>query len=201
VVGKDDPLFQAAVQKRLDEELRKQEALKAKQLDAAARKRQAEIDAAAEEARKAREAEDANRAVRDRSDRAEAARLAREAAARRREETRAAAAAAEPTPVPVKAGDFVDIEACDTPPVSTRQVSPVVPVIARQRRVAGTVLLRVLVDENGKPAKVEIIRDVTPNVGLGAACRQALQQWRWKPATKNGVNVRTWMAVEVPFRP
>jgi protein TonB len=102
--------------------------------------------------------------------------------------------------VAVKEGDLVDIDACDTPPAPTRQVSPVVPPMARQRRIAGTVLLRVLIDEQGKPAKVEILRDVTPVVGLGAASRQALEQWRWKPATKNGVKVKTWLAVEVPFK-
>ncbi len=68
----------------------------------------------------------------------------------------------------VNEGDLVDIENCDTAPVPTREVSPVVPVMARQRRVSGTVLLRVLIDENGKPAKVELLRDVTPHVGLGA---------------------------------
>ncbi|HTS03841.1 MAG TPA: energy transducer TonB, partial [Thermoanaerobaculia bacterium] len=199
VVGKDDPLFQAAVQKRLDEELRRQEAKTARQQDAAAKKRQSDIDQVSEEARKAREAEDAARAARDRSDREEAARLAREAAAKRHEEAKTAAAAA-PEAAPVKEGDFVDIDACDTPPAPTHQVSPVVPPMARQRRVAGTVLLRVLIDEQGRPEKVEILRDVTPLVGLGAASRQALEQWRWKPATKNGVKVKTWLAVEVPFR-
>jgi TonB family protein len=197
-VRKDDPLFQAAVQKKLDEELKKQEARAARQQDTAAKKKQAEIDQAAEEARKSRETEDAARAARDRSDREEAARLAREGAAKRREEAQAAAAA--PVAAPVQEGDLVDIETCDTPPVSTRQVSPLVPLMAKQRRVSGTVLLRVLVDENGKPAKVEVLRDVTPAVGLGASSAQALQQWRWKPATKNGVKVKTWLAVQVPFK-
>jgi hypothetical protein len=41
---------------------------------------------------------------------------------------------------------------------------------------------------------------VTPNVGLGAASVHALQDSRWKPATKSGVNVKTWIAVQVPFR-
>jgi protein TonB len=150
-----------------------------------------------EEARKSRESEDAARTARDRADREEAARLAREGAAKRREDAQAAAAPAAPA---VKEGDLVDIEACDTPPVSTRQVSPAVPLMAKQRRVSGTVLLRVLVDETGKPAKIEILRDVTPSVGLGASSVQALEQWRWKPATKNGVNVKTWMAVQVPFK-
>jgi TonB family protein len=197
VVGKDDPLFKAAVQKRLDEELKKQETRAAKQQDSAAKKKQADIEQVSEEARKARESEDAARAARNRSDREEATRLAREAAAKRREEAQAAAA---PAAAPVKEGDLVDVDVCDTPPAPTRQVSPVVPPMARQQRVSGTVLLRVLVDEAGRPARVEVLRDVTPNVGLGAASVHALEEWRWKPATKSGVNVKTWIAVQVPFR-
>lgn len=200
VVGKDDPLFKAAVQKRLDEELKKQEARAAKQQDSAAKKKQADIEQVSEEAQKARESEDTARAARDRSDREEATRLAREGAAKRREEAQAAAAAAAPAAAPVKEGDLVDVDLCDTPPAATHQVSPVDPPMARQRRVSGMVLLRVLVDETGKPAKIEIIRDVSPNVGLGAASRQALELWRWKPATKSGVRVKTWIAVEVPFK-
>ena len=198
VVGKDDPLFQAAVQKKLDEELKKQDARAAKAQDSAAKKKQADIEQVSEEARKAREAEDASRASRDRADREEAARLAREGAARRREEAQASAVV--PAPPSAKEGDLVDIENCDTPPVSTRQVSPQIPLMAKQRRVSGTVLLSVLVDEAGKPARVEILRDMTPSVGLGASSVQALEQWRWKPATKGGVKVKTWLAVQVPFK-
>jgi protein TonB len=200
VVGKDDPLFQAAVQKRLDEELKKQEARAARQQDSAAKKKQADIEQVSEEAQKAGASDDAARAARERSDREEAARLAREGAAKRREEAQAAAAAAAPAAAPVKEGDLVDVDSCDTPPAATRQISPVVPPMAKQRRVSGTVLLRVLVDETGKPARVEVLRDVTPSVGLGAASLHALEQWRWKPATKNGVNVKTWIAVQVPFK-
>ncbi len=200
VVGKEDPLFQAAVQKKLDEELRKMEAKSAKEKDAAARKRQAEMDQAEEAAQKTRESEDATRAARDRADREEAARLARETAAKKREEAQAAAAAAAPAAPAVKEGDLVDIDACDTVPQPTRQVSPIVPVMAKQRRISGIVLLRVLIDESGRPAKVELLRDVTPAVGLGAASVQALEQWRWKPATKNGVRVKTWLAVQVPYK-
>jgi TonB family protein len=196
LVGKDDPLFQAAVQKRLDEELKKQEARAAKQQEAAAKKKQADMEKAGEGARRAREADDTARAAREKSDREEAGRIAREAAARRREEAQAAAA-----PVPAtREGDLVDLAACDTPPISTRQISPVVPQAARLRGVSGTVFLRVLVDETGKPEKVEVLRDVAPDLGLAAASREALEQWRWKPATKNGVNVKTWLAVQVPFK-
>jgi TonB family protein len=196
VVGKDDPLFQAAVQKKLDEELKKQDARAAQQQAAAARKKLAEMDRAAEGARRARETDDAARATRERADREEAGRIAREAAAKRREESQAAAA-----PAPgAREGVVVDLADCDTPPVASRQVGAVIPQAARQQGVSGTVVLRVLIDETGKPERIEVLRDVTPNVGLAEASREALEQWRWKPATKDGANVKTWLTVQVPFK-
>jgi protein TonB len=117
--------------------------------------------------------------------------------ARRKSEAQRAAAAAPPA---VKDGDLVDAESVDTPPESVKKVSPQATRLAVQRHVSGTVLLRVLVDENGAPAKVEILRDTAPRVGLGDASKAALEQWRWKPATKDGHRVKTWIAVQVPFK-
>lgn len=197
VVGKEDPLFQAAVEKKLQDELRKRHAKSAREQEAAAKKRMAEIEKTSEQAVKSKESEEAARAAREKADREEAARLGREAVARRKSEAQQMEAA---TAAAVKDGDLVEIDLADTPPVSVRQVSPQATRLAIQRRVTGTVLLRVLVDENGAPAKVEILRDTAPNVGLGDASKAALEQWRWKPATKDGHRVQTWIVVQVPFK-
>jgi len=111
----------------------------------------------------------------------------------------AAAAAAAATP-PVRDGDLVETELIDTQPVPVRQVRPQATGLAIRSHVSGTVLLRVLVNENGEPASVEILRDTAPTVGLGEASRSALGQWRWKPATKDGHKVKTWIIVQVPFK-
>jgi len=202
VVGKEDPLFQAAVEKKLQEELKKREVKSAREQEAATKKRRAEIDKSSEEAGNSKDTEETARATRDKADREEATRLAREAVARRKSEARQAesAAAAAAAGMAVKDGDLVEVDLADTPPVSVRQVSPQATRIAIQRRVTGTVLLRVLVDENGAPAKVEILRDTSPGVGLGDASKAALEQWRWKPATKDGHRVKTWIVVQVPFK-
>jgi TonB family protein len=198
VVGKEDPLFQAAVEKKLQEELKKREVKSAREQEAATKKRKSEIDKTSEEAVKSKDSEETARAARDKADREEATRLAREAIARRKSEAQqAAAAAAAPA---VKDGDLVETELIDTPPVSVRQVSPQATRLAIQHHISGTVLLRVLVDENGQPAKVEILRDTVPRVGLGDASKAALEQWRWKPATKDGHRVKTWIVVQVPFK-
>lgn len=99
-----------------------------------------------------------------------------------------------------KDGDFVDAELVDTPPAVQKQVVPQSTRIAIQGRVSGTVLLRVLVDANGAAEKVEVLRDTAPKVGLGDASKAALEQWRWKPAMKDGHKVKTWIALQVPFK-
>lgn len=199
LVGKEDPEFQAALQAKLQEEEKKLQERMLKEQETAAKKRQAELDRAAEEARKANEAEEAARAARERADQQEAARLAREAAeARQREEAaRQAAAAAIPK---TNEGDLVDVSQVDTPPSARKIVKPVPSSLALQRHVSGTVLMRVLVDHNGKPEKIETLRDTTPKVGLAEACRNALTGWEWAPALKDGKRVRTWIVVPIPFK-
>ena len=81
-----------------------------------------------------------------------------------------------------------------------KQVHPQPTRAALQRRVSGVVLLRILVGANGAPETVEIMRDTDPKVGLGDASKGALEQWRWKPATKDGHKVKTWIVVQVPFK-
>jgi TonB family protein len=197
VVGREDPLFLAAVEKRLQEDLKKREAKSARDQEVAAQKRRAEIDKTSEEVGKSNESEETARASSEKADRAEAGRLAREALARRKSEAQQTAAAALPA---IKDGDLVDLEVIDTPPETVKRVSPQSTRLAVQRHVSGTVLLRVLVDENGASARVEILRDTALKVGLGDASKTALEQWRWKPATKDGHKVKTWIAVQVPFK-
>jgi len=200
VVGKDDPLFQQAVQERLQEELKKRDAQRLLDLQLAQKKRLAEQDRAAEEARKARDAEEAARVARDRNDRDEALRLATEAQQARRRADEAAAAAARAADAPaVREGDLVELTKVDTEPSVLKSVRPEVSPLARSRRVAGTVLLRVLVNERGESEEVDVLRDTTPKVGLGETSRAAVLKWTWTPATKDGRKVKTWMTVQVPF--
>jgi TonB family protein len=198
MVGKEDPEFQAELQARLQEEMKKVEQQIAREQAAAARKRTEEQAQLEEAARRTREAEEAVRIARDRADTEEAERLAKEAAdARAREE--AARRVAEAAVPKVKQGDLVDIGQVSTPPQTVKVVRPEATALARQRKVSGTVLVRVLVDENGRAAQAEVYRDTTPKAGLGEASLAAVKQWTWTPATKDGVKVRTWIVVPLPF--
>ena len=198
MVGKEDPAFQAALQAKLQEEMKKVEAQIGKEQATAARKRADEQAKLEEAARQTRDAEEAVRLASDRADKEEAERLAKEAAeARAREE--AARKAAEAAVPKVKTGDLVDIGQVTRQPQATKIVKPEATTLARTRKVSGTVLVRVLVDENGRAAQTEVYRDTNPRVGLGEASVKALKQWEWTPATKDGVKVKTWIVVPLPF--
>jgi TonB family protein len=199
MVGKEDPAFQAALQIKLQEEEKKTLERMGKEQDTAAKKRQAELDKAADESRKAKEAEDAAQAAMSRADQDEAARLAKEASeARQREEAaRQAADAALPK---TKEGDLVDVSQVDTPPSAKKVVKPEPTALSLQRHISGTVMMRVLVDENGRAEKIETLRDTSPRVGLAEACKSALSRWEWSPAVKDGKRVKTWIVVPIPFK-
>lgn len=63
----------------------------------------------------------------------------------------------------------------------------------------GTVLLRVLVDETGKPLQVIVERGNGQALLDHSAQQQVLAGWRFQPAIVNGQAVRTWARVPVNF--
>ncbi|MEW9571473.1 energy transducer TonB [Rhodanobacter sp. Si-c] len=73
------------------------------------------------------------------------------------------------------------------------------PVQALRQRMQGTVLLRVLVDETGKPLQVEIEQGSGHAVLDRSAREQVLAHWRFQPAMVNGHAVRAWARVPVNF--
>jgi protein TonB len=73
------------------------------------------------------------------------------------------------------------------------------PVQALRERMHGTVLLRVLVDETGKP--LDVVVEHGSGYGLldRSAREQVLAGWRFQPAMVNGKPVRAWARVPVSF--
>lgn len=86
-----------------------------------------------------------------------------------------------------------------TPARIKESVPPVYPPAARQARVGGTVTLRVLVSEAGRPLRVEVGGGVRPD--LDDAAVAAVRRWTFDPARRNGREVPAWTTVEVRFRP
>ncbi|MBD8882013.1 energy transducer TonB [Rhodanobacter sp. 7MK24] len=73
------------------------------------------------------------------------------------------------------------------------------PTQALRRHMQGTVLLRVLVDENGAPLQVEIEHGSGYALLDRSAREQVLAHWRFQPAMAGGHAVRAWAKVPVNF--
>lgn len=77
---------------------------------------------------------------------------------------------------------------------------PAYPFAAARNGVQGTVLLRVLVDENGHPLQV-ILEHSSGSRALDQAAREhVLAAWHFHPAQRNGHAVRAWALVPVNFK-
>ena len=109
-------------------------------------------------------------------------------------------AAPEPKVSAVREGDLVPLGAGVTPPVLVSVSKPEYPAMARRTRVEGTVVLSLLVDENGRVIDVRLQRGVSLNVGINEAAIAAARTAKYRPATKDGVRVKTWHQLTIPFK-
>ena len=73
------------------------------------------------------------------------------------------------------------------------------PAQAIRQHMRGTVLLRVLVDEQGKPLEVTIEQSSGYPLLDRSAREQVLAGWRFQPASRDGHAVRAWARVPVDF--
>lgn len=76
---------------------------------------------------------------------------------------------------------------------------PEYPTAALREGVQGTVLLRVLVDETGKPIDVQIAHSSGYTLLDHSAREQVLAGWRFTPAMADGHPVQAWAQVPVSF--
>lgn len=112
-------------------------------------------------------------------------------------------APAVPLPVRSAAPPVQDTAAGRTAPVGALATlvapAPHYPARARRAGMQGTVVLRVLVDAQGRPEQVQI-RDSSGHRLLDdAARRQVLEHWRFRPAEMGGHPVAAWALVPVVF--
>jgi protein TonB len=69
---------------------------------------------------------------------------------------------------------------------------------ARKAKFAGNVLVNLWVDTSGMPSHVRVIRGV--GMGLDEKAREAVMQYRFKPAMENGKPVLVELNIEVNFQ-
>lgn len=83
------------------------------------------------------------------------------------------------------------------PPSLVRRVTPQYPRAARQRGIEGLVVLEAILDTEGRVGEDIKILESVP--ALDRAAREALRQWRFKPA-RNEVGTSVAVILEVPIR-
>ncbi len=81
-----------------------------------------------------------------------------------------------------------------------RAPAPTYPIDALRAGIEGTVLLRVLVGEDGAPLEVSVERS-SGNRSLDAAARnQVLRRWKFQPAVDGGRPVQAYGLIPVDFK-
>lgn len=111
-----------------------------------------------------------------------------------------------PQPPPTATGDelinrtgvYSAVPAGGTQPEELDRVMPRYPLIARQKNMGGAVVIRGVVRKDGTIDNVEIIKDLP--YGLGEAAKEAVEQWRFHPATYRGEPIDVYYTVTVNFR-
>ncbi len=78
------------------------------------------------------------------------------------------------------------------------RVAPHYPDQEKQSRVQGTVAIDTLIGNDGVPRQFRIVSNSTP--GLNNASLDAVRQWRWEPATCNGVAVEIEVVIKVNYQ-
>jgi TonB family protein len=116
--------------------------------------------------------------------------------------TTANPAAADTTPAkpPVNEGDLVDLALVTEPPVTLKTVDPVYPPSAQRLGVGGTITVNALIDEKGNVIDTGILKGIQDDKGLGKAAATAVQKWKFRPAKKDGVNVKVWKPFVIVFK-
>jgi TonB family protein len=85
-----------------------------------------------------------------------------------------------------------------TAPKVLHKVEPKYTQEARDEKIAGTVLLKIVVTAQGKADNIEVVKGIDP--GLDQAAMDAVAQWEFQPGTKDGQPVNVWATIEVNFR-
>lgn len=98
----------------------------------------------------------------------------------------------EPAPGTVRIGNGV------SEPLVLKMAYPEFSEEARRKKVNGNVLVSLVVDENGLPQNVKVVRGL--GLGLDEKAVEAVKQYRFKPAMREGVPVKVELNVEVNFQ-
>lgn len=92
--------------------------------------------------------------------------------------------------------EFVPVE---QQPELIKEVPPVYPKEAEEKKITGKVTIRALVDKKGDPVKVEVAKS-SGNELLDESALEAAKQNKYKPAIQNKQPVAVWVTYVVNFK-
>jgi TonB family protein len=85
-----------------------------------------------------------------------------------------------------------------TAPKVLHKVEPKYTQEAKDAKIEGAVVLKVVVTSEGKADNIEVVRGLDP--GLDQNAMDAIAQWTFQPGTKDGQPVNVAATIEVNFR-
>lgn len=88
-------------------------------------------------------------------------------------------------------------EGPDVKPTPVKTPPPSYPIDLRRDGVTGMVALRVEIDEQGSVTSCTVTKST--NAGFEAPALQAVRNWKFKPAQKDGVPVKTALVLPITF--
>jgi serine/threonine-protein kinase len=104
----------------------------------------------------------------------------------------------EPTPEPVTEGQLVEMGPDVTPPRRIEGFPPSYPYTARRRRLEGSVTVSMIVTETGEVTELTVTESA--GTALDKAVLEAIRDWRFEPARKDGVKVKVPWSIRHTFR-
>jgi TonB family protein len=84
-------------------------------------------------------------------------------------------------------------------PTAIRKVDPAYPLQLMRQNVGGTVILYAIIHADGTVGNVRVLRGADDRLDRFAS--QAVAQWQFQPAVKNGAPVDVEATFQIPFRP
>jgi periplasmic protein TonB len=111
-----------------------------------------------------------------------------------------------PPEVPVEAPPVVENAIATTPEAApevenlavSNRVNPVYPPASRRAGEQGVVMLRVLVDERGRPGDIQVMQS-SGFPRLDQAALDGVRKWTFKPAKNGSTPILSWTRVQVKF--
>jgi TonB family protein len=100
----------------------------------------------------------------------------------------------------IKEGDVVPLDLVESPPVIKKRIPAAYPEHSRSLGIEGTITINALVSEKGNVIDTKVLENIKNAVGFDRAAIQAVRQWKFEPATVNGIKVKVWIPVAVEFK-